>query len=175
MPYQWTFILDGAQLNFAANTLGGWQAYGDCRHQCHAPAEERLAKKLLEVRQAFVSILPPGSERAEFDPVGCGFDRVVSSNTDTNSAMVSFHDSEPPMFALTVVLCPASVTSWLDLLKFARANRLRFTVDIGFVGFPPFTSHYESVSYDEFIAADFMERRAVFSADASLRVLPEKG
>jgi len=147
-------------------------AYGDSVHTCHAPAEARLAQKLQAVQQGFVTIMPPGMAGAAYDPVGRGFHRLVESNTDTNSAMVSYYDGNSEMFALTVVLCEPSVPVWLDMLKFVRANSLRFTVDIGFIGFPPFTRHYEAVSYDEFVAADFMARRVVFSAEATLRVLP---
>jgi hypothetical protein len=86
--------------------------------------------------------------------------------------MITYYDQDPELFALSVALCEASAPVWLDMLKFVRANSLRFTVDIGFVGFPPFTSHYEAVSYDEFVAADFTDRRAVFSAQATLRVSP---
>ena len=74
---------------------------------------------------------------AAYDPVGRGFDPIVQSNTDTNSAMVSYYDGASEMFALTVVLCDPAIPVWLDMLKFVRANSLRFTVDIGFVGFPP--------------------------------------
>jgi hypothetical protein len=172
--YHWTFIVAGSNLNFEADTSGGWKAYGDCLHNCHAPAEPRLAQKLLDVREGFITIVPVRRGIATYDPAGRGFDRIAQGNIDTNSAMVSFYDHDPAMFALTVALCEASIPVWLDMLKFIRASNLRFTVEIGFVGFPPFTSHYDAASYDEFIAADFMNRRAVFGAEAILRVLPEK-
>ncbi|UWU78158.1 hypothetical protein N2603_06775 [Bradyrhizobium huanghuaihaiense] len=172
--YNWTFLIDGAALNLEADSTGGWSAYGDARHQCRAPAEQRLADALQSISGGFVSIMPTGRPAAAYDPAGRGFERIVESNLDTNSAMVSYYDADPQMFGLTVVLCEQSVATWLDMLKFVRANRFKAAVDIEFVGFPPFSRHYEAVSYDEFIAADFMDRRAVFSANANLRVLPEK-
>jgi hypothetical protein len=170
--YHWSFIAAGSNMNFEADTSGGWQVYGDSNQRCQAPAEPRLAKKLIDVQQGFVTILPVRRNIETYDPARCGFDRIAQSNLDTNSAMISYYDQDPEMFALTVALCEASAPVWLDMLKFVRANSLRFTIDIGFVGFPPFTSHYEAVSYDEFVAAKFMERRAVFSAQATFRVLP---
>jgi hypothetical protein len=170
--YHWTFVAPGSKLNLEADSTGGWRAYGESLQTCYAPGEDRLTEKLQEVRNGFVTIMPRGVQLAAYDPVGRGFDPIVQSNTDTKSAMVSYYDRDSEMFALTVVLCDPAIPVWLDMLKFVRANSLRFTVDIGFVGFPPFTSHHEAVSYDEFIAADFLYRRAIFSAEATLRVLP---
>src|SRR5882724_5897139 len=118
--YHWTFIAAGSNMNLEANTSGGWQVYGDSLQSCHAPAEPRLAEKLLDVREGFVNIMPPGSNAAAYDPAGRGLERIAQSNLNTNSAMVSYYDRDPEMFALSVVLCEASAPVWLDMLKFVR-------------------------------------------------------